>query len=113
MSRFHTSIPIDIEAVKALLPKRATFVHGVSLVDADDHKKLKVVVDWECGELTSGFTFPVDFPVEELRAQKLPKGVSFVTNKPAPKVPTTPPPPVPKTKASAAKVPKTKAPDQK
>jgi hypothetical protein len=87
MSRFHTPIPIDVEAIKALLPQRGLHIHGVLVTQDPEQKDVKVVVDWESGELRTPYTFPVEFSVEDLRGKKLPKGVTFVEKVAAPKAP--------------------------
>jgi hypothetical protein len=117
MSRFHTPIPVDLEAIKKLLPQRGVHVHGVVVTQAKDHKDVKVVIDWECSELRTGFTFPVEFSVADLQAKKLPKGVTFLTDKapvakaPAAKVQQTAP--TPQQKPATAPAPKVKTPKAK
>jgi hypothetical protein len=110
MSRFHTSIPVDVEAVKKLLPQRGVHVHGV-VINSDDPKQLEVVVDWECDNLRTPYSFPVEFPIQELKEHKLPKGVTFVDAKAPAKTAEVPAPKTaePKTKTETkVKTPKVK-----
>lgn len=71
MSKFRTAIPVDVAAVKALLPpdstiERVTYDPAISCV----------VLDWEHGRLETMLKFNVDFPQELLRAKQVPQGVT-------------------------------------
>lgn len=61
MSKFFTAIPVDVEAVKALLPK-GTYVHGAFYRPKDG----RVEVVWECDDLHTGRDFAVQLDAERL-----------------------------------------------
>lgn len=63
MSKFKTSVPITLGAVIAKLPKRS-YVEAVTI--SEDRKSAEVI--WGCDDLKTGFTFPVEYPVERLNA---------------------------------------------
>ncbi len=71
MSKFVTRIPVDVEAVRALLPKGA-LVERVRW----NAKASLVEVEWDHQPFHSALDFPVAFEQELLEAKKLPKGVS-------------------------------------
>ena len=68
MSKFKTSIPVDVEAIKKLLPAGA-FLHGVEW----DEEQKDVNIIWEHEGLVTGRDYPLEFPRENLEKQKLPK----------------------------------------
>ncbi len=70
MSKFTTKIPVEIKTVLEKLPKHA-HVHEVKLA----HDRSSVEVIWDHDAFATGFTFPVEFPVENLFAGKVPDGV--------------------------------------
>ncbi len=69
MSKFITSIPIDVESIKGKLPK-GCFIHSISW----NAEKSKLEITWEHHKLVTPYTFPVEFPVYNLSG-KLPKDV--------------------------------------
>lgn len=68
MSKFKTSIPVDVEAIKNGLPARS-FVHGVAF-DGQS-----VTVEWENDHFKTPYTFSVDWP----DLNKVPAGVRDIT----------------------------------
>jgi hypothetical protein len=70
MSKFVTRIPVDVEAVKALLPK-GSFLERVSW----NGKTSEVEVQWDHERFYSGADYHLPFGVELLEGKKLPKGV--------------------------------------
>lgn len=91
MSFFKTTIPIDIEAIKALLPKD----HSVEKIEFDA-RACRLDLFWHSSVLVSPFTFAVEFPVDALKAHKLPDNVTHVPRPvrtvPAAKAVSDPPP---------------------
>lgn len=83
MSKFVTRIPVDVDAVKRLLPKRS-YVTCVGLHPDKD----AVEVFWDDDDFETGYTFPVEFSTELLEARKLPDKVKLRKGAAAP-VPTT------------------------
>lgn len=73
MSLFKTAIPLDLEAIRKLLPKD----HSIEAVRFDGANN-QVEVFWHCGSLNTPFTYATDFPVEDLKAKKLPAKTEFV-----------------------------------
>ena len=61
MSRFKTTIPINLGEVINKLPARS-YVESVEI--SADRKSAEVV--WGCDDLKTGFTFPVEMPVEKI-----------------------------------------------
>jgi hypothetical protein len=67
MSKFKTSIAVDVAAITARLPADA-YVHGVTW----DPEAKQVSVVWETDTIKTGFDFPVEYPVEKLSAAAVP-----------------------------------------
>ncbi len=72
MSSFVTSIPVDVAAVKRLLPAR----HFLEAVTFDPIKQ-SVDVVWSSPDLVTPFSTPQPFPVQALHDQALPAGVIY------------------------------------
>lgn len=70
MSKFVTSIGVDVEGLLAQLPKTA-YVHGVTY----NPQLTRVEVTWEDDSLMSRYTFPVEFTLAQLSAAEMPDGV--------------------------------------
>jgi len=64
MSKFKTSIPVDVDSIKKLLPA-GSFLHGVSW----DAQRSAVDVLWEHDDLKTGRDFPADYSLEKLKAE--------------------------------------------
>ena len=62
MSKFVTSIPVDVAAVKALLPPNS-FLHGVTF----NAETSSVDVTWENDAHKTPYTFPVPMSVPALQ----------------------------------------------
>lgn len=73
MSKFKTSIAVDVEAIKKLLPDGA-FIHGVEW----DEVEGDVNILWEHEKLVTGRDFPIEFPITNLEVKKLPKGIEML-----------------------------------
>lgn len=65
MSRFKTSIPVDVAAVIKLLPARS-YVEAVTL--SADRASVELV--WGCDDLVTPYTFPVECSVADLQARR-------------------------------------------
>jgi len=78
MSEFKTKIPVDLKALVAKLPPRS-YVSTVKL--AEDRQGVELV--WGCDDLKTGFTFPVDCPLDKVSS---PPGVLQAKKKPLPPV---------------------------
>jgi hypothetical protein len=74
MSKFKTSIPVDVATIKEQLPERS-FVNSVTFSGE------AVVIEWE----NDNFKTPYTFPVEWADPAKIPAGVHDCKNGPAPK----------------------------
>jgi len=61
MSEFKTKIPVDLKALVAKLPPRS-YVSTVKL--AEDRQSVELV--WGCDDFKTGFTFPVDCPLDKV-----------------------------------------------
>ena len=72
MSRFKTTILVDVEAVKASLPKNA-FIHGIRFVETPP----SVELEWEHDDLKTPYTFSMEFSAADLQAKKLPADVKY------------------------------------
>lgn len=72
MSKFVTVIPVDVHGVLELLPARA-----VPLDVRFDPEASVVEVEWDDDDFETGFTFPVEFARELLKAKKLPLQVKL------------------------------------
>lgn len=70
MSKFVTSIAVDVESVKKLLPGKAFFAEVRFNREAST-----VEIVWEDDNLVTPFTNATEFKVEFLRDRQLPKGV--------------------------------------
>lgn len=71
MSEFKTILKVDVQSIIDLLPKHQVHIHGVEF----DKEKKEVAVRWSTPNLETPYSFPVDFPIENLKHKKLPKGV--------------------------------------
>lgn len=65
MSRFKTAIPVDVEAVKRMLPP-GTYFHGVTW----DPATQTLALEWEHDKVTSPYTFAADFPLAALEGKE-------------------------------------------
>ncbi len=87
MSKFHTSIPIDIDAAFAKLPVGSRVVN-YSL----DQASRQLAVEWENDKLLTPYNVPIPFPLEDLRIGKIPpytnSWVDWGSAAPAPQTPT-------------------------
>lgn len=78
MSKFVTTIPVDVHGVLALLPKRAT------PLDVRFDPELEVVaVEWDDDDLVTPFTFPLEYSIERLKADQLPEKTVLRNGAPA------------------------------
>lgn len=71
MSKFKTVIRVDVEEVVKRFPKGA----GVEAVRFNALEST-IEVYWECHALVTPYTFPVEFPIEQLEKQELPAQTS-------------------------------------
>lgn len=78
MSAFLTEIPVDIEAVKRLLPKES-YIDGV----AWNKDTQKVELTWSNRKLHTPYNIPTPFPVQDMHDHRLPKCVTIRENKTA------------------------------
>lgn len=69
MSRFKTVLSVDVAGVRQALPP-GSYVESVTF-----DEKEGVAVVWDHPALTSKFTFPVEFPLADLTAARVPAGV--------------------------------------
>lgn len=67
MSTFRTPLPVDIDAVKAMLPKGAS----VEKIDWDPQLQILSMI-WHHQRIATPYTFPVEFTIEQLESGKLP-----------------------------------------
>lgn len=72
MSKFLTSITVDVESVRKLLPAKAfqgeiRFNPALSTIE----------ILWEDDNLVTPFTFATEFPLEALKERKIPAGVKL------------------------------------
>jgi len=72
MSKFKTSIPVDVESIKKLLPEGA-YLHGVEW----DKQQSDVNILWEHDKFVTPHDFATEFPRANLEQEKLPDGVKF------------------------------------
>lgn len=70
MSNFKTTIPKALDEVKKLLPKDAFIEKATLNAQTGD-----IEVIWHSSRLHTGFTFPLEFSLEQLAKRDLPKGV--------------------------------------
>lgn len=68
MSKFVTSIPVDVESVRKLLPAKAFFI-GLKF----NAESSAVELSWEDDNLVTPYTDAIEFPVEALKNRQLPK----------------------------------------
>ena len=78
MSQFITRIPVNLDAVKKLLPKRSD-LQSVTL--SEDGQNVEVI--WSNDDMHSGRTFAFEWPMANLERKKCPNGV--VNRAPLPK----------------------------
>jgi hypothetical protein len=65
MSKFSTTIPVNVEAVTDSLPKNS-FIHGVRI--GDDKKS--IVIDWEQDDWRTPYTVPVEVSPDALTGKE-------------------------------------------
>lgn len=70
VSRFITKIPVDVKQLLDILHK-SVFIHSQTY----DEKLMELTVLWESEALPTGYTFPVEYPLADLIAKRLPKAV--------------------------------------
>lgn len=70
MSRFVTKISVNVKPLLDILQKNA-FVHSQTY----DEKTQALTVLWESDSLPTGYTFPVEYPLADLLAKRLPRAV--------------------------------------
>jgi hypothetical protein len=68
VSAFRTVLPVDLDAVKRLLPKDHTVEKVVF-----DQAASQIVVIWQTSAIETPYTFPLDFTMPDLEAKKLPQ----------------------------------------
>lgn len=79
MSRFRTTIPIDLKELLQALPQD-TYIHSIVL-DREYHPEQQkqppscVVIEWESAKLKTGYHFAVDYPLEDLKRRRHPSCV--------------------------------------
>ena len=78
MSQFITKLPVNLDAVKKLLPKRSDLL-SVTLSENGS----EVEIRWSNDDMHSGRTFDFDWPMAFLEKKKCPPGV--VNRVPLPK----------------------------
>lgn len=71
MSHFSTKIPVDLDAVKKLLPLES-HIEAVRW----NHDKKELELRWYNERLQSPYTYHQEFPVEMLKAKDLPASVT-------------------------------------
>lgn len=64
MSKFKTTLPVNVAEIIGKLPK-ASFVHSVTLLP--DRTGVEIV--WDCDALKTAYTFPIEYPLERLLEQ--------------------------------------------
>lgn len=69
MSKFKTAIPVDVEAVKQLLPA-GSFIHGVEW----NKDNSSVELTWEHDQFRTKYSFAVDRTIDQLRAERKAEG---------------------------------------
>jgi hypothetical protein len=86
MSTFRTPLPVDVAAVKALLPEQS-HVEDITLDTTQDPPA--VVLQWSNHRLKTPYSVPHDFPIANLKAgpSQLPENVTIVEWPPKPKTP--------------------------
>jgi len=85
MSAFKTSLPVDLEAVKRLLPKD----HHIEKIVLDPANS-RIDVIWHTSAIETPYTFPVEFPVADLEAKKLPAQAKLAAPRVKPERPSAP-----------------------
>ncbi len=79
MSKFHTSIPIDIDAAFAKLPVGSRVVN-YSL----DQTSRQLAVEWENDNLKTPYNVPIPYTLEDLKDGVLPANTKSLVEPPAP-----------------------------
>lgn len=79
MSTFATKLPVDLDTIKALLPK-GSHVESVKW----NAERGEMEIQWDNAELITPFSFPVDFSIAQLKAGELPEKTVIRERKPAP-----------------------------
>lgn len=72
MSDFVTSIPVDIETTKKLLPPGAEIDPNLKW----NPERQQLELTWRHRNLLTPYTFPLDYPIEMLKARTFPKHAS-------------------------------------
>ncbi len=73
MSKFKTSIPVDVAGVKQLLPE-GSHIDGVTF----DESAGTVSVHWQHDRFRTPFDHAVEFPMPNLERAQVPKGVKLL-----------------------------------
>src|SRR5580704_8044058 len=83
MSKFSTSLSTSVADFLTSLPK-GSYLHGIELVPPMDDKNRSdilagkieqtITVIWEMHHFETGLTVPVEYPLGEIKAKRLPKG---------------------------------------
>lgn len=79
MSLFSTKLPLDLKPLLESLPKDC-YIHSITFdrpftPTAQKDTPSCVVIEWESAKLKTGYTFPVDYPLEDLQRCRLPSCV--------------------------------------
>ena len=77
VSKFVTHIAAPVSQTKALLPEGSVVV-GVSY----NAQLERIEIQWERDDLSSGYTYPIEFTAKQLKSNALPDGVKKVSLKP-------------------------------
>ena len=72
MSKFVTSIPVDVDIVIASLPERS-FVHSVTLLRPPAGGPTSIEIVWDNDALKTAYTFPLPYPLEKLLGKTVDK----------------------------------------
>jgi hypothetical protein len=97
MSLFKTIIPVDLEAIKKLLPKESS-IDSVKFDPATN----SVELHWHARYVTTPHTFATEWPVEMLKHKEFPATATYTPPKTDLSAPT-PEPPKPSNRAVRAK----------
>lgn len=79
MSKFKSVIPVDVLAVKDLLPEG----HHLNRIVYDPGQS-RVEVHWEHDKFRTKFDFEIEFPIENLKELTVPEGVTVLQPAKAP-----------------------------
>lgn len=85
MSLFQTKLPIDFKAFSDSLPQGA-YIHSITL-DKKYHPESQkeppqcVVIEWESHKLNTGYTFPVEYPLNDLKKGRLSASLKSLLDK--------------------------------